>query len=96
MSGPIANSIPDLTLLYAIMANIDYPEPAAAAANGLTSTPAAAAAAAAGNAKPRALGLPKSLVPLRDKHGDGDNFVVEGLAPLKGLRLGVYRQVSRH
>lgn len=66
MTGPIANSTADLSLLYAVMANVDYdrddarkPGPAAARLPGV-----AEAAAAAAAAPPRPLGLPRVLVEL--------------------------------
>eukprot|EP00878_Enallax_costatus_P006485 GHUV01006799.1.p1 GENE.GHUV01006799.1~~GHUV01006799.1.p1 ORF type:complete len:531 (+),score=146.49 GHUV01006799.1:664-2256(+) len=95
VSGPIANSISDLTLMYAVMANRDYPKPSANGVNHSSSDMLPGVATAAKESEPlglKPLGLPKTLLPLRDPDGDGYTFVIDGLQPLKGLRVGVYRE----
>lgn len=95
VTGPIANSIPDLTLMYAVMANVKYPAADTCSSSKPSSVlPSVAAAAKAAQHEPRALGLPRALLPLRDKHSDGAAFIIEGMQPLKGLRIGIYQDVS--
>lgn len=88
MSGAIANSIADLTLLYAVMANQDYPKPTT---NGINGFLHGAKDSAPAGFKP--LGLPRTLLPLTDADGDGQ-YLINGSQPLKGLRIGVYREVG--
>jgi Asp-tRNA(Asn)/Glu-tRNA(Gln) amidotransferase A subunit family amidase len=95
VTGPIANSVADLTLLYAVMANTNHstkPAPGAAALRLPGATEAVAAAAAA----PRALGLPRVLLELpEDSSSSLDQVDLTALKPLKGLRVGVFPKVSR-
>jgi hypothetical protein len=97
VSGPIASCLADLTLLYAVMGNANYPnadlrKPGAAA---LCLPGAEAAAAAAAAAPLRPLALPDVLVPVpEDAAHSGSQVDLVDLAPLKGLRVGVFPQVS--
>jgi Asp-tRNA(Asn)/Glu-tRNA(Gln) amidotransferase A subunit family amidase len=95
VSGPIANSVSDLTLLYAVMANAthsDAPAPGPAALRLPGAADAVAAAAAAG---PQALGLPRVLVELpEDAASSLDQVDLTALKPLKGLRVGVFPKVG--
>eukprot|EP00879_Flechtneria_rotunda_P002196 GHRR01002382.1.p1 GENE.GHRR01002382.1~~GHRR01002382.1.p1 ORF type:complete len:694 (+),score=228.48 GHRR01002382.1:133-2214(+) len=100
VSGPIANSVADATLLYAVMANVNYP--AAATANGIAHADAASvkgsnrgkaeAPVAAGTlaaACPRPLGLPAELLPLQQSNNVTQDWVLDGLKPLQGLIVGM-------
>jgi hypothetical protein len=60
-TSPIAGSVADATLLYAVMANITYPPRSTPDPSTNKSLPSLAAAAAAEAAKqqPRPLGLPR-------------------------------------
>ncbi|WIA22970.1 hypothetical protein OEZ85_001331 [Tetradesmus obliquus] len=90
---PIAGSVADATLLYAVMANISYPTSSMPDISSNKALPKLAAAAAAEAAKqpPRPLSLPRELLPLQPCSAVTGEYVVEGLTPLKGLRLGVFR-----
>lgn len=92
----IAGSVADATLLYAVMANVNYPagsKPDPTTNKRLPSL-AAAAAAVAAKLQPKPLSLPQELLPLRDGSTVNGQYTVEGLEPLKGLRVGVYKPVS--
>lgn len=97
MTGQIANSIADLTLLYAVMANINYPDmdtrkPGAAS---LCLPGAADAAAAAAAAPPKPLGLPHVLLQLPEEAASSlDQVALTELQPLAGYRVGVYPKVG--
>lgn len=95
-TGPIANSVADLTLLYAVMANVTYPAADArkpgAASLSLPGVPEAAAAAAA--TPPRPLGLPHVLLEVpEDAASSKDQVALADLKPLDGLRVGVFPKV---
>ncbi|KAF8066373.1 hypothetical protein HT031_002697 [Scenedesmus sp. PABB004] len=77
VSGPIAGSVADAALLYALMANVGYGD----GGDG-----------GDGGAPRRALGLPRALLPLRPGAAVNGERVMEGLRPLEGLRLGVMRE----
>jgi Asp-tRNA(Asn)/Glu-tRNA(Gln) amidotransferase A subunit family amidase len=96
VSGPIANSVPDLLLMYAVMANVDYADadtrkPGSAA---LCLPGVEAAAAAAANMRPRALQLPEALVQVADEAAiSTEQRVLLDSQPLRGVRVGVYDKV---
>lgn len=97
VAGPIANSVADLTLLYAVMANVSYPADAAgkpgAAALSLPGVADAVAAAAA--AAPRPLGLPRVLLEVpEDAASSHDQVALTELKPLQGLRVGLFPKVG--
>lgn len=96
-TGPIANSVADLMLLYSVMANINYGgidacKPGAA----FLCLPGVAEAAAAANAAPpKPLGLPRVLLELpEDAASSLDQVALTELQPLKGLRVGVFSKVG--
>jgi Asp-tRNA(Asn)/Glu-tRNA(Gln) amidotransferase A subunit family amidase len=97
VTGPIANSVADLTLLYAVMANINYPGADARkpGAPYLRLPGVAEAAAAAAAVQPKTLSLPRVLLEVpADAASSLDQVALTELQPLKGLRVGVFSKVS--
>lgn len=96
VTGPIANCVADLTLLYAVMANVNYSntdtrKPGAAS---LALPGVAEAAAEAAAAPPRPLGLPKVLLEVPEDAPESCNQVdLAQTKPLQGFRVGVFPKV---
>lgn len=100
VSGPIATTVSDLMLMYAAMANTDYPAAPSDAAMNITSSSSSSrglktrqksAAAECGVAAAAAVAAPP-LQPLelpQELPGSGAEW-----RPLSGMRFGIYKEVS--